>query len=420
MQLSIERRDAVAEDGSRRVELVLRGRIDAETSVDLEAAVDDHLRGGETTIRLDCTEVGFLSSAGIRALFNVGRAAKGAGGTCLVSGASDPVRRVLTLARLAPLLMEGVAAVVAAGPAAREEREVRRGDLVLRGAADAVVAPVVARRHGTAEWTHGRGGIDESAVEIPRQGFGVGIGCLADEGSAAACGGEFVAACGSVFVRPPRPFGAPDSLVGSGDLRPAVRLVSGLVWQGAPRGHADFEAAGDAAAVPLPELAAALLDLLETDAAAIVAVAEVHGLVGAELIRPVAEASGDDVPAAGKAEVAARWLSYSREPAHAGRTALVVGVAARRAAGDLADFVRPLGGADSALSGHFHAVVFPHRPSRRGQTDPRPLVDDLGGSAPLAVMHLLADPEPVLGSGVSDFIRGVCWFAPLDLRGAPA
>jgi hypothetical protein len=28
-------------------------------------------------------------------------------------------------------------------------------------------------------------------------------------------------------------------------------------------------------------------------------------------------------------------------------------------------------------------------------------------------MHLIADPRPVLGSGVSEFVRGAAWFAPL-------
>ncbi|MFM7077571.1 MAG: STAS domain-containing protein, partial [Planctomycetaceae bacterium] len=122
MDLSIEERAGA--DGGGRVDLLLRGRIDAETSPELEAAVDALLHRGVTTIRLDLAAVGFLSSAGIRTLFNVSRAAKGVGGSCLVASASDGVRRVLTLARLAPLLMEQppggpAAAAAAATPPAR-------------------------------------------------------------------------------------------------------------------------------------------------------------------------------------------------------------------------------------------------------------------------------------------------------------
>jgi hypothetical protein len=35
------------------------------------------------------------------------------------------------------------------------------------------------------------------------------------------------------------------------------------------------------------------------------------------------------------------------------------------------------------------------------------------------VMHLLGDPQPVLGRGQSDFVRGCCWFAPLAVAASP-
>ena len=168
--------------------------------------------------------------------------------------------------------------------------------------------------------------------------------------------------------------------------------------------------------MPLDDLLAALVHATGADALAVVIAAEVQGLVGAELIRPLAEAEPDDAPATGSARVAARWLSFSREPCHAGRTALVVGVATRHAHGLLGDFLRPLG----AVQGHFHAAVFPHRPFRRGVSDAATCIDDLAGSAPLAVLHLLADPVPILGSGRPEFVRGGCWFAPLVVRAVDA
>jgi anti-anti-sigma factor len=421
MDLSIEERAGAA--GGGRVDLCLRGRIDAETSPELEAAVDALLHRGVTTIRLDLAAVGFLSSAGIRTLFNVSRAAKGVGGSCLVSTASDGVRRVLTLARLAPMLMEDAAGAVPAPPPARvpaapapaSPRRETAGRVVLVDADDAAALPVAGSLLGAADWLSGRAPADETRRDVPRRAFGLGIGSLADEGPAAECGGELVAACGSVFTRPPRPFAAPDSLVSSGDLVPAVRMVSGLFWDGAPRGRTEFEPAEGAAAVSLADLAGPLLERLGVEAIALVIVAEIHGLVGVELVRPVAEATADDHPAAGRAEVVSRWLSFSREPVHAGRTALVVGVAARPGAA-AAPFLRPLDAGAPGCLGHFHAAVFPPRPARRGVAEAAAVVDDLAGSAPLAVMHLLADPEPVLGSGLPEFVRGTCWYAPLELR----
>lgn len=433
MDLSIEERAAGAPGA--RVDLLLRGRIDAETSAELEGAVDALLHRGVTTIRLDLAAVGFLSSAGIRTLFNVSRAAKGVGGTCLVSGASDAVRRVLTLARLAPLLMEhpgpertgpeqpgqtaapaetGASSFAPPTAAAAPRRE-SAGNVVFVDADDSHALPVMGAIVGGREWTSGRTLVDETPRNVPRHAFGLGIGSLADEGPASACGGELLAACGSVFARPPRPFAAPDSLVSSGDLVPAVRMVSGLFWEGVPRGRTEFEPAGATGVVTLPDLLGALLDRLRVDALALVVVAEIHGLVGVELVRPVAEATADDHPAAARADVVTHWLSFSREPSHAGRTALVVGVAARPGAA-CAGFVRPLDGAAGRVLGHVHAAVFPARPPRRG-VEAATVVDDLAASAPLAVMHLLADPEPVLGSGLPEFVRGTCWYAPLELRG---
>ena len=438
MDLSIDA--IITGNAGDRVELVARGRIDSETATELEAAVEEQLRLGRHTIRLDLGAVGFLSSAGIRSLFNVHRAAKGAGGSCLVSRSSEPIHRVLTLSRLAPLLMEpgaidrpaplpapaagrdapppaaipaAIPAVMPAAtpPAATPLRTEPVGEIVLVGfdgsAATALEGVVV----GAPAWTSGVGTIDEPPRNVSREAFGIGIGALADDGPAVTSGGELLAACGSVFVRPPRPFGVPDSLVGSGDLVPAIRMASGLFWEGTPRGHTGFEAA-DGATVTLDTLLGILLERSGGEAIAVLVVAEVLGLVGAELIRPIAEATADDHPAAGRAEIAARWLSFSREPCHAGRTALVVGVATRGARGALGDFVRPFG----SVTAHLHAAVFPHRPLRRGITEPAEIVAALGGMSPLAVMHLLADPAPVLGSGRPELVRGACWFAPIKVR----
>jgi hypothetical protein len=313
--------------------------------------------------------------------------------------------------RPAPLPVPA-AARDAAPPAAAPLRTEQVGEVVLVGFDGSAAATLQGVIVGAPAWTSGVGMIDETPRNVPSEAFGIGIGALADDGPAVTSGGELVAACGSVFVRPPRPFGVPDSLVGSGDLVPSIRVATGLFWEGTPRGHTGFEGA-DAAAVALDTLLGILLDRVGAEAIAVLMVAEVLGLVGAELIRPIAEATADDHPAAGRAEVAARWLSFSREPCHAGRTALVVGIATRGGRGALADCVRPFG----TVNAHLHAAVFPHRPLRRGVTEPGTIVAGLGGMSPLAVMHLLVDPAPVLGSGRPEMARGACWFAPIDVRG---
>jgi len=166
--------------------------------------------------------------------------------------------------------------------------------------------------------------------------------------------------------------------------------------------------------VRLDELIEAVL--AQTDAAtiALVVAGEARGLVGAELIRPLAESREGDSPLAGTRDVTATWLSFSREPVYARHTAVVVGVVARGGgSGPLAEFVRPVPG--RSFASHCHAVVFPYRPLRRGGLDLAVTVTDLAASTPLAVLHLVADPHPVLGSGRSELARGSVWFAPLDV-----
>jgi anti-anti-sigma factor len=423
MHLTIERRvKGDVDAGDQPVDLVVSGRLDAESGAELEHAVAEELHRGTHVIRLDFVDVSFLSSAGIRNLFNVHRAAKSAGGSCLIAAASEPVTRVLELTKLAPILMEQaagrLAAVVpptgAAAAAAAPADDTRSGRILFSG----IVPPGSGRLRGVLAVPSGSvgGGAAAEPVRVPRHACGLGIAAIADDIAWAAIAGEMVAACGAVFHRPPQPFAAIDYLLGTENLVPVVRLASGLVWEGVPRGRAAFEPADDEPAVRFDELAEGVLELADAECVAMVLVGEVHGLVGAELIRPLAEATPEDHPGAGTAAVATRWLSFSREPVHARHTALVVGVATRGVpAGPLAGFVRPLG--DGSTHGHAHAVVFPLRPLKRGAGDLTAAVDDLAASEPVAVMHLLGDPQPVLGSGQSEFVRGSCWFAPLAIDG---
>ena len=434
MDISIERRENAPEmAGEAAIELAVKGRIDAETGVELEHAVAEELRRGHHAIRLDCTAVSFLSSAGIRVLFNVHRAAKTAGARCLIGAASEPVARVLELTRLAPILREqqrdespgtggrgqtpsGDALPAVGGHATSDTRAGRILFVGLELPGSGGLKGDVVGASAAAMLGSGLGRLDDTPSRpVPRHAFGLGLAGLADD-ALATIAGEMLAACGAVFHRAPQPFATVDYSLGEGSLVPTVRLASGLIWEGLPRGRAGFEPADDEPAVRFDELAAALLEQSQADCLALVVVAEVHGIVGVELIRPLAEATATDNPRSRDPAVAARWLSFSREPVHARHTALVVGVVTRgNPAGPLDEFVRPLG--PDGPSGHAHAAIFPLRPLKRGAVDLAATVADLAASEPLAVMHLLGDPQPVLGNGQSDFVRGCCWFAPLTVAG---
>jgi anti-sigma B factor antagonist/stage II sporulation protein AA (anti-sigma F factor antagonist) len=402
------------------LDLAVRGRLDAESAGELRLAVSEEVRRGWQSIALDLSAVTFLSSAGIRVLFETQREARKAGGDCLVSVASDPVRKVLELTRLDTILMrpaapDGLHDRVAAKVVVSRDIEVAALRLV--GLEDPSVKPLLGRRVGSALAMTASDPPSERLV-LSGTSFAIGLAAVPGEGATVTSAGESLAACGAVYHRPPRPFAMVDYVHGTGDLVPELDMITGLAWEGVPSGRGWFEPVGEAAAVGIDELAAALLDLSPAGLLAVVMIGEVHGLVAAELIRPLAEATSTDHLLVGKREVASRWICFSREPAHAGRTAMVVGVISRETTGPLSEMVAPLG--QRSVSGHLHAVVFPHRSLKRAASDLETVAADLASSEPMAVVHLLADDRPVLGSGVSQLVRGSLWFAPLTLSGGDA
>jgi anti-anti-sigma factor len=417
MDLGIER---VEHDGV--VVLVCTGRLDAETGDELASAVADELRHGYHAIRLDLAATTFLSSAGIRGLFETQRSAKAAGASCFIRRASPVVKRVLNLTRLTPILMEEQTPQpekAALGPGAAVPQDVTCGAVTLLGVERPTGAGVRGEILGLpADAVAGRAA-QGVARALSRHGCGLGLASIADGQAVAARAGEMAAIAGAVFHRPPQPHAAIDYVVPTGDLVAEVNVLSGLIWEGIPSGRAGFEPAGDEPFVRLDELIEAVLAQTDATTIAIVVAGEVHGLVGAELIRPLGEARGGDTPVAGSRDVTATWLSFSREPVYARHTAVIAGVVTRGGgSGLLADFVRPV--PDRGFSSHCHAVVFPYRPLRRGGLDLAATVADLAASTPLAVLHLVADPHPVLGSGRSELARGGVWFAPLALGSGEA
>ena len=421
MEFTIARRDL-----SPLIMLVASGRLDAESAGELERAVDEELRRGAHEIALDLAAVPFLSSAGIGVLLSSHKAAKAAGCRCLISAASPQVQRVLALSRIDRILMDAAAGATASS-----------GATATHGGADAT-SPIAAditshalRLVGLerpanqplpATLIGGGTAANAAARPLPRSAFAFGHAAIDDGSPPLLRTGEFVAAGGAVFHRAPQPFAVVDYLIAEGDLVPAARFATGLVWTGIPTGRAGFEAMGEEPAVRFDDLVRSLVDLSSAPAIAFVVAGEIHGLVGVELIRPLADATAADHPTTGSREIASRWMSFSREPVLARHSALIVGIATRGVpAGPLASFVRPLGDdAAAPLHGHAHAAVFPHRPIKRGAADLPATIRDLTGSPPVAVMHLLADTQPVLGSGQSELVRGCVWFAPVTISGEPA
>lgn len=121
------------EQGDVRV-LALSGRLDTETSADLELALADLQAAGATQFLIDMGEIGYVSSAGLRVLLALAKQLEGGRGTLKLCALNDSVKQVFDVAgfsRLFAIFPDRAAALGAAAPAAKAKP---RDDLARRAA----------------------------------------------------------------------------------------------------------------------------------------------------------------------------------------------------------------------------------------------------------------------------------------------
>lgn len=77
--------------------LTIAGEIDAETSFELEDAIENLLFDGKSRLVLDFSQVDFLASAGLRVLLSAQQQAKKLGGQVRLCGMSRHVSKVIEM-----------------------------------------------------------------------------------------------------------------------------------------------------------------------------------------------------------------------------------------------------------------------------------------------------------------------------------
>jgi anti-sigma B factor antagonist len=83
--------------------VTVSGRVDSATAPDLQKALQDLLDSDQKQLVLDLKDVGYMSSAGLRVLVALQKAAKKNGGALRLAQLSVRVSEVLELAGLAPV-----------------------------------------------------------------------------------------------------------------------------------------------------------------------------------------------------------------------------------------------------------------------------------------------------------------------------
>ena len=400
------------------VEVRIVGRMDGYWSEHLSTGLAEVVREGGHHIRVNLSEVSFLSSAGIRVLVQVFKQLRAIDGSLAVCNPSQHVSEVLKLAGLHTLLIstdDAVPTVVSTAPSKvrRLERDIVTfevfplpgdGHMSCRTIGDPL------RLNGC---RFAADDLRTQAADFPQASLALGLGALGtDFEDCRNRFGEFLWIASAAVYLPTDGTNVPDYLIGDGTGLPDVKVLYGLACEGPWRYLARFQARRKDVPVALDALMDACLDIGGTDMAAIAMVAESAGLVGAALKQSPVGASLSATAPFDYPEVQ-RWLSFTPERAYAKTLVLAAGVSARKEAGAVTPLLRPFGAA-AFPAGHMHAAAFSFRPMRKGHVDLQDTVRGLFETeSPQTLLHLLHDDRERVGAGQSEFIQGACWIGPI-------
>jgi anti-anti-sigma factor len=404
--------DTTREGGA--ADLRLEGRLDREWAEHLSNTLEDLLRDGVRSLRLDLSAVSYMSSAATTVLARWRQELAVLRGEVKLTSLSPAVRDTLAIAGWdSPLDSTG-----APSGNLRLSSWSLRADLASSGqyqTSSSVPEGVLRLRlHGHPERLSrdpvGPG--DCEVVVLPRDAFGLGLGAIG--GTYDACRerfGELVAVAGCMAHFPSDGARKADYLVGDGPVPPRATLASGLICEGGFSKLVRFNTQADAESVPFSELARVALEAVGGKTAGLVVAAETIGLAGARLKR--SPAARGAAPMSLQVPAVREWISFAPERTHAMGTALIAGVVAKAPEPALRAHLRPLA-AMGQLYGHFHVAVFPYHAVPQRTVDLGTLVRGFFSNHELRdVLHLLWDDRVEGGVGESALVRGVAWVSPI-------
>jgi anti-anti-sigma factor len=407
------------------LELKIHGRVDSYWADHLGAAVDQEIRQGFHHIRLDLSQVAFLSSAGIGTLVRLYRDLKSIQGSFVVSSWSPIVLKVVQLSKLEDLLLSKVPSLVSSdAPSALEPpvqaTRIDRAEATYEIYALAADAQLQGQLLGDASLLKSSGFDKEhcQTLQFSNSSFAIGLGALgSDFEECKSRFGEFIAAAGAVAYLPTDGTNVPDFLLADDGTSAEVQVCYGLACHGKVKqpfcSLVRFEAKAGVP-VTLSALLASCLEFTKAEGIGVVMIAESAGLVGAALRKSPIPGTG--VQNAFDFPQIRDWLSFTAEPAYAHRVVLLAGVAVRGRSDALTPILQPFSRVpDSPLSGHFHAAAFSYRPVQKGPIDLNASVKALFENQSLeGIIHLLIDDRGASGNKETELHRGACWIAPIS------
>jgi anti-anti-sigma factor len=394
------------------LEVKVKGRLDNYWTEHLRGNVEEMIRGGAHVIRMNLSEMTYLSSAGVGLLAIFHRKLKSIGGSFVVTNPSKHVKMVLDLCHLSPILLSE-SAPVAPPVHTKEPRKFSSPAAAFEVTECDSEKPLTCERIGDPRALIGCrfGPEDSRLIAFPPATFGLGLGAFGNDFEDAKTRfGEFLAVDGSAAYLPADGTNVPDFMVANGDLVPEMNVLYGLQFRGGFTHQMRFETNGADTPISLAELVRTALEIAGAQVIGMVMIAESAGLVGAALRRSPATAKGaHGVPF--KYPEVRSWISFTSERLYPRSLALLSGVAASAECTPLAPMLRPIG-TDPWPAGHFHAAAFSFRPLKKGSMDRKATITTLFETETLqGVLHLLSDRREAAGRQQSEFVRGACWIS---------
>ena len=405
------------------LELKIHGRVDSYWADHLGAAVDEEIRQGFHHIRLDLSQVAFLSSAGIGTLVRLYRDLKSIQGSFVVSNWSPIVLKVVQLSKLEDLLLAKMPSLASSlGPSALEPpvkaTKLERAEATYEIYALAADAQLEGQLLGDASLLKSSGFDKEhcQTLQFSNSSFAIGLGALGNDFEECKSRfGEFIAAAGAVAYLPTDGTNVPDFLLADDGSSAEVQVCYGLACHGQGKQPFYRLVRFEAKAVPvtLSALLESCLEFTKAERIGVVMIAESAGLVGAALRKSPIPGTG--IQNAFDFPEIRDWLSFTAEPAYAHRVVLLAGVAVRGRSEALAPILQPFPSLSRfPLSGHFHAAAFSYRPVQKGPIDLNASIKALFENQSLeGIIHLLTDDRHASGSKETELHRGACWIAPI-------
>ena len=402
------------------------GRLDAAWAEHFHGAVQEAIREGHHHVRIDAAELIYLSSAGIRSLLRIHRELAAVKGSFGIIRASALVADTLRLSGLEQLIC---AVAVSADASSVPAVDIEQAPAAVVATQDVpgirfeshTLAPkgrIVAHvEGGWKPWKPVEAG-DVVELGFPKQVFGLGIGAAGrDLDDVRPRFGEFVAAAGCLAWLPGDGSDIPDYLEQEERFVPRLHVIQALRGEGHFSHLLRFRPEEKGAFLNLSDLFLQVFQATQADAAAMIILAEVEGLVGASLSRSPGLIQATDRP--GDFPEVRNWMAFCGERVYRQTQALVVAFASRDPAHATIPSLMTLPSRPE-IRAHAHAVVLPFRSLPQGMLELEPSMRAVfDENDPCGMLHLIEDSRPVIGLGQSAFMRGACWCAPLQFSTEP-